>query len=389
MTRIFFSVGDASGDMYSATVAKHLRAMRHDWQLDGIGGMWMQRVGINLWGLTTAFSAFGAWSGFRMGFRLWWLFQRVRRALLEQPPNLFVPVDFGAFNRRLLLPLAKKGVWVFYFVPPSFWGVPPEKLRRYAHPNIVFAPIYDWQREKLEQAGVQVMEFGHPLLDVLQPVRQLSFSDARSRLGLPDDCPVVALFPGSRLMTVQENLPVLLQVAQRLSKRMSKLRFAVGFPPDWRSEWMQSFLSRHTVDLPLSIYIGHSHELLKACDVGVLVAGTITLEAACLAVPSVAIFWTGVLNRLQVHWLRWHGVSITQLGPFALPNRILGEIVMPEFVGWAVDADLIAETVWQLLTDADFRETMRQRLSQVWEKLGEIGASERIAKFLVQWLSEG
>ncbi len=387
--RVFFSAGDASGDMYAAAAASRLLKLRPDWQLEGIGGMWMQQAGVRLWGWTPAFSAFGAWSGLRMGVRFWTLFQRVRRKLSENPPDLFVPVDFGAFNRRLL-PLARKGVRVFYFVPPSFWGVPPQKLRRYAHPNIVFAPIYHWQREKLQQAGAQVMEFGHPLLDILQPLCALASSDARARLGLPYDCLIVALFPGSRLTTVQENLPVLLQVAQRLNRRASQLHFAVGLPPDWRTEWLNKVLRRHPVDLPLSVHIGHSHELLKGCDVAVLVAGTVTLEAACLAVPSVAIFWLSWLNRLQGHWMRWGGIPILQYGPFALPNRILGEIVMPEFIGWAVHPDTIAETVWKLLTDDEQREAMRKRLAQVWQALGEPGATERVAKFLVEWLlSEG
>lgn len=384
--RVFFSAGDASGDMYAAAIARHLRRLQPDWQLEGIGGVWMQQAGIRLQGWTTAFSAFGAWSGFRMGFRLWTLFQRTRRQLKAHPPDLFVPVDFGTFNRPMLLPLANLGVRIFYFVPPSFWGVPAERLHKYAHPKIVFAPIYDWQREKLQQAGAQVMGFGHPLVDILQPALKFSSNEVRARLHLPDDCSIVGLFPGSRLTTVQENLPVLLQVAQRLHRRALRLHFAVGLPPDWRTEWLNKILRRYPVNFPLSVHIGHSHELLKGCDVAVLVAGTVTLEAACLQVPSVAIFWMGWLNRLQWHWMRWRGIPVLELGPFALPNRILREIVMPEFVGWAVNPDRIAETVWQFLTDEGQREAMRQKLKRVWQALGEPGATERVAKFLVNWL---
>ena len=385
MARLFFSVGDASGDLYAAAVARCLRKLRPDWWLEGIGGAHMHQSGIRLFALTPAFSAFGAWSAFRMGFALWTLFQRLSRQLRADPPDFFVPVDFGAFNRRLLLPMAQSGVRVFYFVPPSFWGVPPERLRRYAHPNIVFAPIYPWQREKLLQAGAQVYEFGHPLVDILHPVRQLSPLQARQRLRLPFDRRLVGLFPGSRLTTVQENLPILLQVARRLHERDKALHFAIGLPPDWRPEWLARSLTRHGADLPPSVHIGNSHLLLRACDVVLLVAGTVTLEAACLEVPAVAIFWTGLLNRLQVHWLWWQGVKVTQLGPFALPNRLLGEIVMPEFIGWSVDVPRIAETVWQLLTDEAKADAVRQRFRQVWERLGELGACERVAKFLADW----
>lgn len=385
MARLFFSVGDASGDLYAAAVARCLKKLRPNWQLEGIGGVHMYQANIRLFALTPAFSAFGVWSAFRRGFSLWTLFQRLFRQLHANPPDLFVPVDFGAFNRRLLLPMAQKGVRVFYFVPPSFWGVPPERLRRYAHPNIVFAPIYPWQRDKLLQAGAQVREFGHPLVDILRPIRQLSPLQARQRLPLPLDRRLVGLFPGSRLTTVQENLPILLQVTRRLHERDKALHFAIGLPPDWHLDRIRRHLTHDGSDLPLSVHIGNSHLLLRACDVALLVAGTITLEAACLEVPAVALFWTGLLNRLQVHWLWWQGVKVTHLGPFALPNRLLGDIVMPEFIGWSVDVPRITETVWQLLTDESKAEGMRQRFRQVWERLGDPGACERVAKFLADW----
>ncbi|GBC97516.1 Lipid-A-disaccharide synthase [bacterium HR17] len=386
--RVFFSVGDASGDLYAAAVVHHLQRLRPRWRYEGIGGVRLLRAGTHLWGITPAFSAFGAWSALRTGVTLWALLQRTRRRLLADPPTLFVPVDFGAFNRRLLTPLAARGVRVFYFVPPSFWGELPERLRRYVHPNIVFAPIYAWQREKLLQAGAQVLEFGHPLVDILAPMRALPPHEARQRCKLPDDRRVVSLFPGSRLMTVRENLPILLQVSHQLWRCDPTLQFALGLPPEWRSDWVAPLLARWGNRIPLSVHIGQSHELLRASDLALLVAGTVTLEAACLQTPSIAVFWTGFLNRLQVHWLRWRGVNVMELGPFALPNRILGDTVMPEFIGWAASVERLAATAWQLLTDEAHREQMRQRFADLWQRLGEPGACFRVAKFLVQWAEQ-
>ncbi len=389
MVRVFFSVGDASGDLYAAEVAKALRQICPNWGLEGIGGVEMLRAGVRLWRYTTPFSAFGFWSSVQTALRFWlataW---QVRRRLLREPPDLFVPVDLGAFNRRLLLPLAEQGVRVFYFVPPSFWGVPPERLRPFVHPNITFAPIYEWQAEKLEQIGAQVLWFGHPLVDILLPYRDLSPSIALKALRLPEDRTIVGLFPGSRLTTVRENLPLLLQTAQQVHQQVQKVHFAVGLPAGWRLEWVRPLLDRYASRLPLSLHFGQTRALLRACTLALLVAGTVTLEAACLGTPSVMVFWTGWLNRVQAHWLRWRGVNVLQLGPFALPNRLLGEVVMPEFVGWHATPEQISEVAMQLLLNAEQRETLRQRLLQVWDKLGEPGCAFRIATFLRQWLSE-
>lgn len=389
MVRVFFSVGDTSGDMYAAEVAKALKRVCPDWQLEGIGGSEMLKAGVKLRRYTTPFSAFGFWSSVQNAIRFWFVTaQRIRLHLLRNPPDLFVPVDLGAFNRPLVLPLAQKGVKVFYFVPPSFWGVPADRLKKYAHPNIVFAPIYDWQRDKLKQAGAQVIEFGHPLIDILRPYLEISSSDARTKLRLPLDKPVIGLFPGSRLTTVRENLPLLLQTAELLIRSRPDVYFAIGLPEGWQLNWVKSLLERYGRNLPFSLLFGQSRVLLRACDVAILVAGTVTLEAACLGTPSVAVFRMGLLNRLQVHWLRWKGINVLGLGPFALPNRILGEIVMPEFIGWMAKPERIAVAIEQLLADTNQRERIQHRLTKVWDKLGEPKVGLRIANFLVQWLVE-
>lgn len=387
MVRVFFSVGDASGDIYAAVLAREIKRLCPDWHIEGIGGDEMLKAGVKLLRYTTPFSAFGFWSSLQTSVRFWlstsW---RVSSYLIANPPDLFVPIDLGAFNRRLLLPLANKGVKVFYFVPPSFWGVQPERLRKYAHPNIVFAPIYNWQKEKLVQAGANVIEFGHPLTDILEPYRTVTKSNARSRLNLPNDRTIVGLFPGSRLTTVKENLPLLLQTGQHLAKKFSEVHFAIGLPEGWLIDWVQGPLKRWGKNLSLSVHFGQSRFLLKACDVAVLVAGTITLEAACLGVPSVAVFQMGLLNRLQVHFLRWKGVNVLSLGPFALPNRLLGGTVMPEFIGWAAKPERVADAVAQFLTDPNYCSKTQHALLGVWEKLGEQGVASRIASFLCQWL---
>ena len=389
MVRVFFSVGDASGDMYAASVAQALRKLRNDWVLEGIGGSEMLKAGVKLLRYTTPFSAFGFWSALQTSVRFWALTAwQVRLVLMGNPPDLFVPVDLGALNRRLLLPLAEKGVKVFYFVPPSFWGVNPERLRKYAHPNIVFAPIYQWQSEKLKQAGAQVIEFGHPLADIMQPYRSISTEDARASLGLTADRLLVGLFPGSRLTTVKENLPLLLRVARLLLRSFPNIHFAIGLPEDWRTDWVKPLLKRYGDALPLTLLFGRSRLLLKACDVAILVAGTITLEAACLGTPSVVVFWMGLLNRLQAHWLCWRGVNVLKFAPFALPNRILGEVIMPEFVGWSAIPERIADEVANLLRHPDRREEMRQWLLRVWDKVGEPNVATQIAQFLVRWVEE-
>ncbi|MCS7224282.1 MAG: hypothetical protein NZ959_06980 [Armatimonadetes bacterium] len=387
MGHFVFSVGDASGDLYASRITRKLKSLKPDCHISGIGGLLMQKEGAHLWAFTPPFGAFGLFSSLKVAPYHWLLLNKMKRSLLANPPDLFLPIDFGTFNRPLVRLLGRLGRKVFYYVPPSFVGESPEKVHRLVSPSVVFSPIYWWQKEILEKARAQIREFGHPLVDILTPYLTISPKVARDRLQLPSDRPIVALLPGSRRTTVADHARVLFRSAEKVH-HLTGAHFAVALPDGWRREWIEPRIRPFLPAAAFSLHIGHSHWVLRASDVAVCAAGTATLEAAYLGTPSIAFFRTHIANRLQLHWLRFKGLSVDRLGPFALPNRILRQQVMPELIGWTATEENLMDCLYHLIKDPDAQSQMTTDLIKVRDSMGEPGVLERVSQFVSEWAGE-
>jgi len=67
-----------------------------------------------------------------------------------------------------------------------------------------------------------------------------------------------------------------------------------------------------------------------------------------------------------------------------LVNIVAGKQIVPEFIQHRANAATIAREVTALLRNEEMLSTMRKELSLVRGKLGEIGASARVAQRILQ-----
>ena len=69
-------------------------------------------------------------------------------------------------------------------------------------------------------------------------------------------------------------------------------------------------------------------------------------------------------------------------------NIISGERIVPELIQNEVNADSIYSECKKILSDSALYEKIKYRLTQLREKLGTAGASERAAKIIYSMLNE-
>jgi lipid-A-disaccharide synthase len=123
----------------------------------------------------------------------------------------------------------------------------------------------------------------------------------------------------------------------------------------------------------LSIQIGNLTTTLADADVAIASTGTVTLECAWFAVPTIALYKTS-WSTYQI------GKRIIQVPFLAMPNLLAAKAVMPEFVQDAATSDALAEAALKLLTIPGALMEARQELAQVRQLLGPPGATERAAE---------
>jgi lipid-A-disaccharide synthase len=110
-------------------------------------------------------------------------------------------------------------------------------------------------------------------------------------------------------------------------------------------------------------------------------SGTVTLESAISGTPMVIIYKVSPISY-------WLGRALIQVKHIGLVNLITGRKIVPELIQDQASPIRIADTVFNMLSDASGLEKIRLELLQVKDKLGGPGASERVADIAIGMLHD-
>jgi lipid-A-disaccharide synthase len=371
--KIFISAGDVSGDIHSAEVAKRIRALHPDWQIDAVGGEHLREAGANMIGDSSGFGVIGVASAWAIVPKVLLLQRRIFRYLQTDRPDAVVLCDWGAFNTRLFSRLKKHRIPILYYFPPRSWqktgnggvGIVPF-VDRVATP-------FEWSAKRLREAGCNAEWVGHPLLETVQRNKE-SWGNAR-------DENLIALLPGSRKMEWKWIAPKIADAARIIKQQKPDVRF-VAVVPKGASRHVQKYFSGIC-----EVSEGSAAKVLLQCQAAIVKSGTVTLEAAVCDTPQVVVYEVPPL--LSAQWV------ITGLGkkiPFiAMPNIIAGREIIPELISLRCRGPLIAEKVLSLLDDADRRAQMKNDYAEVRRALGSelpFSATERTVQMLEEMIEE-
>lgn len=370
--------GEASGDASSAALLQTVRRYLPQARFWGIGGQHLREVGVELLYDSSRWGAVGVVESLRLAPSLWLAQQRLKQRLAQQPPDLLVLVDFGAFN----VPLAKwakcRGMKVFYYFPPGSWRRQLPRRTDLSHCTDCIVTPFPWSAELLRRAGANAHFVGHPLLDRVRS--SLSAEEFCQQLGIEPTGLRIGLLPGSRRQEVRALLPVLREAAEQLSAQRADAQFILALAPSIAEEEAQRFLRRSPIQWRIARQMtyevmAHSH-LLWCCS------GTATLEATILGTPMIILYRGSRLMELE-YALRRRWLRLTSIG---LPNLLAGRSICPELIQHAaIPATIVAHTM-QLLPDTEAYRAQQEALKEVKSVLGEPGATERAARLLIECL---
>jgi lipid-A-disaccharide synthase len=358
---IGFVAGEASGDLLAAPVIAALKDGSPATECAGIAGDRMIAAGATAWWHVRELSVRGYAEVLRELPRLVRLRAALRARLLAQRPAVVVGVDSPDFNLRLEMQLRAAGVPTVHYVSPSIWAWRPkriEKIRRAADRVLL---VFPFEQRIYDAAGIAATFVGHPLASSIPT--QPDAAEARRRLGLPLEDPVVALLPGSRRAEVEHIGPHFVGAAARMLAREPRLRFVLPVA-DGRLRGLldPALTAAGAAAERISVFDGRSHECLEAAD-GVLVAsGTATLEAALFGKPMVIAYRMPAAS----YWIMSRMGTLTFVG---LPNILAGESLVPELLQDAATAERLAGTLLDLLNDGSRCSRLRERFAAMHAEL--------------------
>ena len=362
MSEVIFVAGEASGDLHAAGVAEELKRLRPDLELTGFGGPLMERAGVKL---------FDRYETGVMGFievirhipRHWELLDKIRKRLASGSVRLLVVIDYPGFNMKAAAAARDAGVPVLYYVTPQVWAWGAGRIPKLARIVTKAAVILPFEENLLRGHGIDATFVGHPLLDRARdmPAKRA----ARAQLGLADDAPVLALFPGSRQQEIDLLIDDFVATAREVEKLVPGLQTIVSVAPT---------VSLDPERCPFRRVSAASFPVLRAADAALCKSGTTTLEASIADCPLVVAYRTSEISYFLARLM----VKIPHIG---LVNVVAGREVAREFVQDDIVPAKIAVELSRLLdpTDAE-RARVLEGLAEVRSRLGQPGAAKRVAE---------
>src|SRR5262245_52336642 len=121
--KLFFSVGEPSGDLHGANLIRQLsqRALGRC-EFSGLGGPRMQAAGCRLLYDMTDLAVMGLFPVLAKLPKFFQLLDEVQQALDRQRPDGVVLIDYPGFNWHVARMAKERGIPVFYYGLPQIWG---------------------------------------------------------------------------------------------------------------------------------------------------------------------------------------------------------------------------------------------------------------------------
>ncbi|WP_020176457.1 lipid-A-disaccharide synthase [Methyloferula stellata] len=375
--KVFLVAGEESGDQLGAGLMRALRARQPGVVTAGVGGTAMAKEGLE--------SLFPMDDIAVMGFvsviaRLPLLVKRIgetAEAALRFEPDVLAIIDSPDFTHRVArrLRAARPDLPIVDYVSPTVWAWRPGRaaqMRRSIDHVLALLPFEPEAHRRL--GGPACSYVGHPLierLDVLTP----NEDEMRARSADP---PLVLVLPGSRRSEVTRLLDDFGAAIGLIRSTFGPVEVVLPAVPH-----LEALIRARVADWPWPprIVTGEAEKFaaFRRARAALAASGTVTLELALASVPQCVAY--------KVSWAEGFLKYVITVPSIVLPNLILGENVVPEFLQEACTPHKLAGAMVALLRDGPDREAQIaafQRLKELMSLADGESPAGRAAEIVIK-----
>ncbi|MCH9609825.1 MAG: Lipid-A-disaccharide synthase [Chlamydiales bacterium] len=339
--------GEQSGDQLGAELIKRL-----DSPSFGMGGTLLEQAGCEI--IEQPLHVMGITDVIKVLPKILWQLKNVQETILRRNPKVVITIDNPDFNLRIAKALRKKGYRgkLIHLVSPHVWAWRGGRVFELEKTLDHLLTILPFEKQYYEKTTLDVTYIGHPLAQKIK-------EHIHQPLDLPPE--TIALFPGSRPHEIAHNLPLQLKATEGLPIAVSLAR-----------KELTPLVTRFTT-APL-IPASHRYDLMHQAKGALATSGTIVLELALHATPTVVTYRLSPLNYfLGRHIFRIH------LPYYTLPNLICEREIFPEFFHTKIHTQEVRNTLEALLLNPEICKSECQRLKHLLDVENGI---EKAAKVL-------
>jgi lipid-A-disaccharide synthase len=383
--------GEDSGDQLGADLIVALRRHYPQARFVGIGGARMQREGFESWYDIRELSLFGFSEVISHLPRLLRLRRSLVARLKKERPAVVIGIDAPDFNLGVERRLKEAGLRTVHYVSPSVWAWRENRAEKIGRSADRVLCLFPMEPAIYARHGVDARFVGHPLADRFALVADRG--GAREILQLPQQVPVLAVLPGSRMSEVERLGQIFLDAARRVAAALPGLRIVIPAANARVHARLQQLLVRWPGDEPAPLLLeGQAHEAMLAADVVLLASGTATLEAMLAKRPMVVGYRVAPLSYRIARAL-----NMIKTDVYSLPNILarasgLGPgLRVPELMQDDCTAEKLAAATLGLFGDSERRGAIVAAFEYLHHELRggmDDQAGDRAAAAIVELIDE-
>lgn len=372
--KYYIIAGEASGDLHASNMMKGLKEFDSQAQFRAWGGDLMKEQGATIVKHYRDLAFMGFVEVAKNIRAISKNFKLCKADLIEYKPDVLILVDYPGFNLRMAKFAKKQGIKVFYYISPTIWAWHQSRvydIKKYVDKMFVILPF---EKDFYKKFDCDVDFTGHPLLDAIEDKLQIKepFEEFTKRNSLSDK-PIIAILAGSRKQEISRCLPIMLEAA----KHYEDYQFVIAAAPSIDEEYYQQF----TQGYDAKILYGMTYDILQQSTAAMVTSGTATLETALFGVPEVVCYKAGGLTYAI-------GKRLVNVKYISLVNLIMDKEVVKELIQHDLNSENIKQELDNILFNTTYHKQILDTYKELRAKLGNRGASRRVAELMHKYLSE-
>lgn len=376
--KYYLIVGEASGDLHASRLMRSLKNVDEFAEFRFFGGDLMAAEG----GTRVKHYKELAYMGFvPVLLHLNTIFSNMKKCkedIVKWKPDVVILVDYPGFNLNIAKFLKKKtNIPAYYYISPKIWAWKEWRIRSIKRDIAELFSILPFEVPFFEKKHHYPIHYvGNPTAQEVSEFKagyHQVFSEFCLENNLDTHKPVIALLAGSRLQEIKDNLPAMIEVAERYEDYQMVLAGA----PSIEDAYYDKFIK----GTPVKIVRNKTYPLLSHATVALVTSGTATLETALFDVPQVVCYETPVPKLIRFAFN--HVIKVKYI---SLVNLIANREVVPEMMADRFTVDGIANELYQILPGQSGREKMLAGYQDVRKELGVLVAPDNAARIMYDLL---
>ena len=359
--KYYIIAGEASGDLYGSRLINEIKLLDNNAEIRFWGGDKMILSGGTIVKHISELAFMGFYEVIKNLNKIFSNISLCKKDILAFNPDKIIYIDYPGFNLRICDWAKKKGFNNYYYISPQIWAWKEgrvKKIRRSIDKLFVIFPF-----EKKYYSNKHDMEtfyFGHPLIEVINS--HITNTNFLNENNIPNDKPIIAFLPGSRVQEIKTMLPVFLSIISSYPQYNFIIAGVNNVDPKLYN------LGKHS---NLFIVYNKTYDLLNNSFAAIVTSGTASLECSLFKVPQLVCYKTSFLSFFI-------GKLFVKLKHISLVNIILEKGVIKELVQDDLNNKNLAYE-FNKLCKQETRSRIIQEYSKIFDLLSVKDTSKKIA----------